>query len=122
MSKPKPIDEQLKAAVARLPLPDLMALRSRVGQSIDALEIQKNTYDAVAIPRVLGDGLTKYADPEGRFTASVQKRTTRTISREALIAQGVPVEKIDAATKDSTSEPYLVFRQTTGADEDPTPA
>jgi hypothetical protein len=113
MGEKKPIDEALDVALRKAVATHFqrqIEYRTHLKAKIDQLEREKNTYDAVLIEHLLGQGQTGYQDPDGRFSAAVQSRRTAVISRGRLIAEGVPVEKIEAATVVSVSDPFLVVR------------
>jgi len=72
---------------------------------IDDLEAEIMT-QVFQMPDVfLPDGKISYMSELGR--TAIETKTTRTISREMLVAQGVEIEKIEAATNTTQSKPYV---------------
>lgn len=79
---------------------------------IKELEAEEEKLSAIVMEQVfqqpdafLPDGKIAYISALGR--TAVETKTTRTISREMLVAQGVPIDKIEAATNTTESKPYV---------------
>ncbi len=90
-------DEELHAvigafAVVKAQIKELEASAKQIGDQI--------------IDSIFARGQLSYTIP-GVVKANVQSKTTVTISRPALIAAGVDVAVVDAATKITESEPFV---------------
>jgi len=69
---------------------------------------------------LFGRGVTGHKTDDGSW--SIQNKITRSIDRAKLIALGVSLETIEAATNESSSDPFLVWREKKAKDDGTLPS
>lgn len=82
----------------------------RLRDEIAGLKQQQKELDGVLMTEVLARGDTS-VKIEGEGSWSIQNRTSRRIDKAKLVAAGVDIEVITGATTETTSDPFLVWRQ-----------
>lgn len=85
----------------------MMAARN-IRVQIKCLEKEKDGLDLDIMAEILGTGETKLKQDEG--TWSIQNRHTSKLNKGKLILAGVDLEIIEAATTESSSAPFLMWR------------
>jgi hypothetical protein len=81
-----------------------ISLRAEIAKQQEELK----RYDERIMQVIFGRGETTHKSTWGSW--SIQNRTTDRLDRAALLAHGVDMDIIKAATKTSVSDPFLVFR------------